>query len=285
MKDKLDLSDFDFTFKNIIVTGATSGLGFKIVTTFLELGASVCFCGLQQEKVNAVMQELYPTYGEKIIGLKADVSKIHDVKNLILTGIKKFNRIDLLVNNAAIYGPKGFVEENSVEEWVQTLNVNLMSVLHTTQMIIPHFKEVGGGKIINISGGGEKPLPRFSAYATSKASIIKFTEIIAEECKEYNIQINSIAPGAMNTQLLSEALEAGPEAIGEAFYNKCLDQQSNGGTDPQLAANLCVYLTSVFGNKITGKNISAPWDDWTHFHEHLDELCETDIYTYRRKTK
>jgi 3-oxoacyl-[acyl-carrier protein] reductase len=149
--------------------------------------------------------------------------------------------------------------------------------------ILPHMKKNNAGKIINLSGGGATaPLPRISAYATSKAAVVRLTETLAEECKEYSIEINAVAPGALNTRLLDEVLEAGPDRVGRTFYEKALKQKSDGGTPLDLGASLCVYLASSESNGITGKLISAPWDPWQNLAHYREDLKNSDIYTLRR---
>ena len=93
---------------------------------------------------------------------------------------------------------------------------------------IPHFKQNRHGKIIILSGGGAtKPMPYLSAYAASKAGVVRFAETLAEEVKDFNIDVNTVAPGALNTRLLDEVLAAGPEKVGKAFYEQSLKQQTN----------------------------------------------------------
>ena len=140
------------------------------------------------------------------------------LKNLIDTAIANLGRIDIVVNNAGVYGPKGLIEDVDSEEWISAININLFSVFFMCKWILPHMKKNNSGKIINLSGGGATaPLPRISAYAASKAAVVRLTETLAEECKEYSIEINAIAPGALNTRLLEEVLESGPDKVGKAI--------------------------------------------------------------------
>jgi NAD(P)-dependent dehydrogenase (short-subunit alcohol dehydrogenase family) len=111
---------------------------------------------------------------------------------------------------------------------------------------------------------------------------VRLTETLAEECREYAIDINAVAPGALNTRLLDEVLESGPDAVGTAFYEKALKQKSNGGTPLELGAELCVYLASSASDGITGKLISAPWDPWRNLAQYREKLQDSDIYTLRR---
>jgi NAD(P)-dependent dehydrogenase (short-subunit alcohol dehydrogenase family) len=144
-------------------------------------------------------------------------------------------------------------------------------------------KKKGSGKIINLSGGGAtNPLPRLSAYAASKAAVVRLTETLAEELREHSIMVNAIAPGALNTRLLDEVLEAGPELVGSEFYEKALKQRETGGAPIEKGVALCVYLASSASDGITGKLISALWDPWENLGELRSELEKSDIYTLRR---
>lgn len=144
-------------------------------------------------------------------------------------------------------------------------------------------KRKGGGKIVNLSGGGAtNPLPRLSAYAASKAAVVRLTETLAEELREFSIMVNAIAPGALNTRFLDEVLQAGPELVGSTFYEKALKQRNTGGAPIEKGVALCVYLASSASDGITGKLISALWDPWERLADLQTELRSSDIYTLRR---
>jgi 3-oxoacyl-[acyl-carrier protein] reductase len=191
--------------------------------------------------------------------------------------------VDVLVNNAGIYGPKGESEKVTFGEWARAVETNLFGTFLPCQAAIPQMKQTGRGKIINLSGGGAtNPLPRLSAYAASKAAVVRLTETLAEELREFSIDVNAIAPGALNTRLLEEVLRAGPEAVGHEFYQKSLKQRDSGGAPLDKAARLCVFLASEMSDGITGRLISALWDPWENLHELREQLAKSDIYTLRR---
>jgi 3-oxoacyl-[acyl-carrier protein] reductase len=107
-------------------------------------------------------------------------------------------------------------------------------------------------------------------------------ETLAEEVRGCGIDVNAIAPGALNTRMLDEILEAGPEKVGQAFYERSVKQKNQGGASLEKGANLAVFLASSASDGITGKLISAIWDPWETLAAHADELNQTDIYTLRR---
>lgn len=271
--------------KIAIITGANQGLGFEIARKYLEAGASVMICARNGELLERAGQQLQSVVhsGRGILTRIADVSKADDVKNVVAATIERFGHIDVLVNNAGVYGPKGAIEEVDWQEWVRAIEINLYGSILMCRAVLPHFKTRGRGKIVQLSGGGAtNPLPRISAYAVSKAAVIRFIETLAEEVRENHIDVNAIAPGALNTRMLDEVLEAGPDRVGKVFYEKSLKQKQSGGASLDRGAELAVFLGSPLSDGITGKLISAVWDPWESFARHLDELNQTDIYTLRR---
>ena len=271
--------------KIAIITGANQGLGFEIARKYIEAGASVMICARNGALLDQAKQQLQPLLrpGQGILAQNADVSKIDDVESVAEATIGKFGRIDILVNNAGVYGPKGAIDDVDWQEWTHAIEINLYGSILMCRAILPHFKAQGRGKVVQLSGGGAtKPLPRISAYAVSKAAVIRFTETLAEEVRENHIDVNAIAPGALNTRMLDEVLDAGPQKVGKAFYEQSLKQKQDGGAPLDRGAELAVFLGSPLSDGITGKLIHAVWDPWALFPEHLDELNKTDIYTLRR---
>lgn len=271
--------------KTAIITGANQGLGFEIARKYIEAGASVTICARNEVLLNQAKQQLQSILrpGQEILTQSADVSKIDDVKSVVAATVEKFDHIDILVNNAGVYGPKGAIEDVDWQEWVRAIEINLYGSVLMCRAVLPYFKAQGRGKIVQLSGGGAtNPLPLISAYAVSKAAIVRFVETLAEEVRENRIDVNAIAPGALNTRMLDEVLEAGPQKVGQAFYDRSLKQKQTGGAPLDKGAQLAVFLGSSLSDGITGKLISAVWDPWASFPEHLDELSKTDIYTLRR---
>jgi NAD(P)-dependent dehydrogenase (short-subunit alcohol dehydrogenase family) len=271
--------------RNALITGASQGLGEAIAVEFTRQGAGIYICARNKDNLLEVREELkgIADKDQKIYARVADVSKENDVKNLVNDAVAELNHIDILVNNAGIYGPKGPIEKINSSEWVKAIEINLFGVFYCCKYVIEHMKKNNYGKIVNLSGGGATaPLPFISAYAASKAAVVRLTETLAEECKGLNIDVNSVAPGALNTRLLDEVLSAGPNAVGKAFYEKALRQKKDGGDPLKIGAQLCVFLASSESDGITGRLISAKWDPWSSLTKHRQELMDGDIYTLRR---
>ncbi len=271
--------------KTAIITGASHGFGLAVAEAYIKEGANVAICGRNQESLNQAKQKLVALAGSdaKVLAYVADTSKKADVDALVKATYDQFNAIDILVANAGVYGTKGAIEEIDWDEWSQAIDINLKGVVLSCIGVLPHFKNKKAGKIIILSGGGAtKPMPYLSAYAASKAGVVRFAETLAGEVNDYHIDVNTIAPGALNTRLLKEVLDAGPEKVGEKFYQASLKQKEQGGAPLEKGAALCVYLASNESDGVTGKLISALWDPWQSFADHKNDLQKTDIYTLRR---
>ena len=121
-----------------------------------------------------------------------------------------------------------------------------------------------------------------SAYAASKAAVVRFAETLALEVADDNITVNCIAPGAVNTRMLQEIIDAGPEKVGQQYYQRSLEQAKKGGVPPETGAALAVYLGSAASDGITGRLIAAVWDPWETLADHAEEIRKSDVYTLRR---
>ena len=270
---------------NAVVTGASQGLGLEIARHFVREGASVALCARDASRLEAAAATLRAEAGagQKIFAAACDVSDAAAVDNFAAAAIKALGSVQALVNNAGIYGPKGPTESVDFDEWKRALEINLYGVLLPCRALIPHLKAQGRGKIINLSGGGATaPMPNISAYAASKAAVVRLTETLAEELRSHRIDVNAVAPGALNTRLLDEVLQAGPQSVGEGFYQRALKQKESGGAPLDVGASLCVWLASPASDGITGKLLSAQWDPWKDLAAKKDTLAKSDIYTLRR---
>jgi NAD(P)-dependent dehydrogenase (short-subunit alcohol dehydrogenase family) len=252
---------------------------------YVAAGASVIICARDEGMLSDAADVLKrcASNDQGIFHMVVDVAESESVDALIDFAIDKMGRIDILVNNAGIYGPKGPTDSVDWVQWVQALNVNLLGSVLMCRGVIPHMKRQGYGKIVQLSGGGAtNPLPNLSSYAVSKAGIVRFIETLAIEAAEYGIDANAIAPGALNTRMLDEVLASGPEAVGNEFYERALQQKASGGAGLEKGANLAVFLGSAGSDGITGKLISAIWDPWEELDRYKADLEDSDIYTLRR---
>jgi 3-oxoacyl-[acyl-carrier protein] reductase len=268
---------------NTLVTGGSQGLGRHIVEAFLAEGAHVTFCARTAADVARTRAELDPLVapGRRLTAVACDVSDPASVDALFARAAEA-GPLDVLVNNAGIYGPIGPTEEVDVAEWSRAWNINVTGVLLCCQRAVRAMKPRRSGRIINISGGGAtNPMPRLVAYAATKAAVVRLTETLAEEYRADGITVNAVAPGALRTRMTQQVLDAGPERAGADFFAKNKKWSDEGAADPRLAASLCVWLAGAEGAAVTGKLISAQWDPWRDFARFAADL-KGDIYTLRR---
>jgi 3-oxoacyl-[acyl-carrier protein] reductase len=271
--------------KTAIITGANQGLGREIARTYVEAGASVVICARDAKLLRSTQQALATQLrpGQAVEAIAADVADAADVERLVAGALQRLGQIDILVNNAGVYGPMGAIEDVDWQQWVDALKINVLGSVQMCRAVLPHMKARRSGKIIQLSGGGAtNPMPMVTAYAVSKAAIVRFTDSLAEEVHEYGIDVNAIAPGALNTRMLDQVLAAGPEKVGQAFFERSLQQKTNGGAGLDRGAELALFLASPASNGITGKLISALWDRWEDWPQHVDALRRSDAYTLRR---
>jgi NAD(P)-dependent dehydrogenase (short-subunit alcohol dehydrogenase family) len=271
--------------RNAVITGANQGLGYAIAEAYVAAGASVLLCARDESLLDEARRALATKAGpgQKVGAEPADVSRTADVDRVVARALQLFQQVHVLVNNAGVYGPLGASEEVDWAAWVRAIEINLYGSVLPCRALVPHFKEHRYGKIVQLSGGGAtNPLPRISAYAASKAAIVRFAESLALEVKPFSIDVNAIAPGALNTRLLDEVLAAGPEAVGREFHDRMVATKEQGGTPLERGAALAVYLGSAASDGVTGRLISAVWDPWEDLARHRGDLDNSDVYTLRR---
>jgi 3-oxoacyl-[acyl-carrier protein] reductase len=271
--------------KKAVVTGASRGLGLAIAQAYVSAGANVVMCGRDQKTLSEAVRQVESVAkrGQSVLAVRADVSQEADAERLIDETLSAFGAVDILVNNAGVYGPLGAIEDVDWESWVEAIQINLMGSVYLCRQVVPHMKKQQRGKIIQISGGGAtNPLARITAYAASKAAVIRFMESLSLELAEFNIDVNAIAPGALNTRMLQEVLKVGPEKVGADFYKKSLQQEESGGAPLEKGAGLAVYLAASQSDGLTGRLLSAIWDPWPFSAEQIESLKKSDVFTLRR---
>jgi len=267
-----------------IITGAGRGIGKAISITFAKEGANLVLLSRTLSELEKTAQEIHNLNRRALI-VKADVSSKEQVEKSIDLAVCEFGTIDILVNNAAIQGAIGPLVDNDVEKWIETINANLIGVFLCCRAVLPHMMKNRRGKIINLSGGGATtPRPYFSAYSASKAAVVRLTETLSREVDPFNIQVNAIAPGTVSTRMLHQVLEAGV-AAGKRELEHCKQQLASGGTPAELPAALALYLASDESDGLTGRLISAVWDDWHNMTEKISDINSSELYTLRRITE
>jgi len=222
-----------------IVTGAAKGIGRGIARTLAREGADIVIVDINLQGAQQVADEIQAS-GRKTLAMKVDISCKRDVLDAVEATIQTFDRIDILVNNAGIAEPVT-IEDLSEEDWDRTININLKGPFLFSQAVIPQMKKQGGGRIVNISSiagkiGGICAGP---AYAASKAGVMCLTKSFSKALAKFNILVNSVSPGQIDTDLnklfpedmnriFMEAIPLGhygqPEDIAEAVAFLCSDK-------------------------------------------------------------
>jgi 3-oxoacyl-[acyl-carrier protein] reductase len=244
-----------------IITGAVKGIGFGISKKFAENGCHIVFC------VHHELQE-YPGGLDKVKSIEkcgvtchvvqADVSNAGQVSGLVKDVMDRFDKVDILVNNAAYAPhPKSIIDIQE-EEWDAVLSVNLKAAFLLCKEVGPHMKAARYGKIINISAISSMfPLISEVHYNSSKAALNMLTKDVALEFAPFNINVNCICPGVIQTELIEKVVPEGmsKEAFFDAFAKKIVPMERVG--QPEEIANAALFLASEMGSYVTGEVLAV----------------------------
>ena len=268
-----------------IITGASRGLGRAIAEAFWREGAQLLLVARSATALEQVAHSLPPRDGKQPALCVADLADDAAPARILQAARKNFEQLHILVNNAAAQEPIGLTWECETAAWQRSLRVNLVAPIALCQAVLPWLTAARRGKIINLSGGGATgPRPNFSAYATAKAGLVRFSETLAVEAQPFGVDVNCIAPGAMGTDLMRAVLAAGPEKAGGREYENAQKLLAQGGSVEMPAVELAVFLASATSDGLTGKLISAVWDAWKKIPEQLEKVQQSDVFTLRRIT-
>jgi len=269
----------------IFISGGTSGLGLEIAEHFVKSGHPVIFCGRNKESINNIENHLknISSGNQLVLGFKCDVAESESVAEMFGELKDRGINVNVLICNAGVIGPIDKFLRNELYEWQKAFDINLYGTIRLIAEVLPWMIAQKRGKVIHISGGGAtSPLFGMSSYAASKAAAVRFIETLALEYLDSGVTFNSIAPGMLKTQLLDQMLQAGPGRIGEKLFAKSSAKADSSSDTTRQAIRLIQFLASDASLGITGKLISAEWDNWTEWSNHLNELASSDIYTLRR---
>ena len=269
--------------KVAIITGAGRGIGEAIALRFAAEGARVVLAARTPAELDRVAALVKET-GGRALAVPTDVVDAGQVSKLVERAVKELGGVDILVNAAGVYGPIGPSWGVDAKKWLESVNINLFGSFLLCQAVIPHMIRARGGSVIFFSGGGATaPLPRFSAYAVSKAGVVRLAETLAEELKEFNIRVHAIAPGLIDTKLQDEVLAAGDQAGGLYERMRRTRETGQGATPRELPAALAAFLASEDSAPLTGRLIAAPHDGWEKWDEQrIREIMSQAWFTLRR---
>jgi NAD(P)-dependent dehydrogenase (short-subunit alcohol dehydrogenase family) len=194
--------------KVALITGGSRGIGKAVAAAYLRAGGAVFICGRDQEHLNAAVGELRQA-GEKVEGAAGDVGIADDAQRLVATASARFGMIDVLVNNASILGPREPLADYPLAAWEEVLRVNLTGIFLMTRAVLPRMLARRAGSIINVTSGvGRRGKARWGAYAVTKAAVENFTQVLADEVKEFQIRVNAVNPAATRTTMRAAAYPA-----------------------------------------------------------------------------
>jgi NAD(P)-dependent dehydrogenase (short-subunit alcohol dehydrogenase family) len=267
--------------KSILVTGGSMGIGLESARVCLTQGAKVVLFARGVEALSHAEAELNAEgFAGSVAVASGDVGSEKDVESAFSSLAARFGSCDGLIHAAAIYGPIGRITDLDLSAWEETIRINLLGTFLVARAAARRML-AGGGRIVFFSGGGAASgFPNYSAYACSKAGVVRFTETIAEELAP-TIEVNCVAPGLVITRMHEQTMAAG-ERAGAGFLAKTRDAIASGGVPATVGAQAAAFLVSDSAKGITGKFVAAPYDGYRLWSNHLAELRDTDIFTLRR---
>ena len=226
--------------KVALVTGASQGLGRALALAYVKEGASLVLNSRSEQGVRLVAQEA-ENLGAEVLALAADVSEGAAVEGMMGAAVERFGRVDVLVNNAGLLGPRVRIEDYPEEEWRRVIDVNLTGPYLVLKAAIPHVPE--GGSIINVvSGVSTEGRAEWGAYSVSKFGVESLTQILAAELKDRGIRVNSVDPGGMRTEMRAAAYP---------------DEDPTTRITPEENTAVFLYLASDESIEVTGERFKA----------------------------
>ena len=241
--------------KVAIITGSARGMGKVFALRFVREGAKVTVCDILD--CGAAAKEIKAAGGD-VLALKTDVTSEQDTEQMAKQTVERFGRIDILVNNAAVYGGienKNFAkpfEQITTQEWDKMMAVNLKGIFLCCKAVLPYMKKQGQGKIINIgSTVAFAGAPLFLHYTTSKGGVWSMTKALARALGQFNINVNAIAPGMTLTEATTSMFSE--STSGQIMATQCIKRP----TQPEHIAGAAVFLASADADQITGQTLAV----------------------------
>jgi NAD(P)-dependent dehydrogenase (short-subunit alcohol dehydrogenase family) len=226
--------------KVVMITGASRGLGRGLALAYAREGANLIINSRNADSLDPVAREAEGT-GVEVLAFPGDVSRSTHVEKLMGAAVERFGRIDVLVNNAGVLGPRVPIEEYPEDEWRRVLDANLTAPFLVTKAVIAHMPE--GGSIINVTSGVSiEGRAEWGAYSVSKFGLEGLTQILAAELKDRGIRANSVDPGGMRTEMRAAAYP---------------DEDPTTRITPEENTDVFLYLASNESRDITGERFKA----------------------------
>ena len=257
----METNGFELELKDsvVLVTGAGRGLGRAVALAFARRGASVALADIDHESACAAAQEV-KELGVRACAIPVDLSQAVEAQRAVERTIDEFGRLDVLVNNAAIASVEPLLDITE-KEWDRTFAVNVKSVLFCLQAAARHMKQNGGGRIINVSSPASRmALPNYTAYAASKAAVDSITRAAAVALGPFNITVNTVAPGRMDTDMQRFTEQKFAALLGmdvaEFVEERTRYIPLRRHTCPEEVADAIVWLAGPQAAYITGERLN-----------------------------
>lgn len=263
---------------NLVLTGSSSGIGRALAERLLGRGHRVW--GLaRSDQADFAMK-----HAGKFFAAKCDVANWTEVDAAAKAVAAAWPNIDGLITCAGLQGEIGRAVAADPVKWSATVRANLDGTFFAVRAFDALLARAPRrAKVVCFSGGGAtKPRVNFSAYGVAKTGVVRLVETIAEEEKARALDINALAPGAINTRLTDEVIARGAAVVGEAEFAAAQKQKASGGGSLEKALDCVEWLLSPASDGISGRLISAPWDPWSTLVQHKDALAKSEIFTLRR---
>ena len=263
----------------IVLTGSSTGIGRALAERLLARGHFVWGIARSDQTEFAQQHQHFDCS-------RCDVANWQEISRVVGEVQAAWGHVDALIAAAGIQGEVGRTLALDPTRWSATVRANLDGTFHAIRAFAPLLERTSAdrrAKIVCFSGGGAtKPRANFSAYGVAKTAIVRLVETIAEEERGRPIDINAIAPGAINTRLTDEVLHLGPDVVGAAEFAAAQKQKVTGGGPLDKALDCVEWLISPQSDGISGRLIAAPWDPWPSLASRASELKSSDIFTLRR---
>ncbi|MSU51657.1 MAG: SDR family oxidoreductase [Opitutus sp.] len=263
---------------NLVLTGSSTGIGRSLAERLLSRGHQVW--GLARSN----QSDMVNRHAGAFSASRCDVADWAQVERAVGEVSTAWPHVDGLIACAGAQGEVGRALSADPERWSATVRTNLDGTYFAIRAFAALLKRAPRrAKIVCFSGGGAtRARARFSAYGAAKTGVVRLVETIAEEERGSALDINAIAPGAINTRLTDEVLALGPAVVGEAEYAAAQKQKAEGGAPLDQALGLVEWLLSPASDGISGRLLAAIWDPWPTLDSRAAELAESDLYTLRR---
>ena len=243
------------TGKVAVLTGAASGIGRATALRFAAEGAKLALADVQVEALEEI-RALVEKSGVEVVAQVTDVSKEDQVKTLIDLALSKFGQIDIVGNIAGISAGVSLLTDQTEEEWIRVWEINMLGTVWTTKHVAAHMQERGKGSIVNISSvGGVRSGAGGNAYSASKAAVINFTKTSACDLGKYNVRVNAICPGLVETGMTKPIFDLARERGKEYKLGSRCELRRCGTTDEIASAIL--FLASDEASYITGQSLAV----------------------------